>query len=610
MMTIKSNDGSKIAYVRPFTNPLATAEDSLEQVSENVYKLTRTYNPVHSGVVPVHHLNLDIVSTYQADFTMIPAASYNANQWGDGKEPCGYTYNGEPWSFAAHRAALPGGMFSRGEGFGIGIFADTQESSLPCSCSIFLDEGRAVHRMIMPEEEMPKSYLNKGALAPGYRDTALLEPGSDLKQVIWIVVGNGDYGLWLDTAWTRYYHHVKPWYDNDELWKLGITYAKESLWAEDKQYTGFSIGLTWDSTQQKWAQRSGGRYECGWCGQNISFGCSMLHDYVINKNSDSLDKGLKTLDCWAEAFLPSGLYCVHYDALLGYMPMDRLAVDSCNLGGAAENFIKADKLIMDCGIERPQYIKTAQKILDRSMLEQLPNGNYPSAYKADGSVITYEGSTGCFLILPMLMYYELYGDEKYYKSAISAMGHYYGEFDANGYTTAGALDTHCIDKESAYPLLASALYFYRLTSDGLWLDKAKKLAYYLSTWQWHYTHEYPKGSALAIMSYDTFGGTAVSTQHHHIDPYAVKYVPYLRELAKVTGEKIWQERATAIFNNATIGISDGNLVVMGKQRPTGSQDEAFMHTRWSLPYNVSQWLVSWPSAFRLEVLREASNADC
>jgi len=35
----------------------------------------------------------------------------------------------------------------------------------------------------------------------------------------------------------------------------------------------------------------------------------------------------------------------------------------------------------------------------------------------------------------------------------------------------------------------------------------------------------------------------------------------------------------------------------------GSQDEGFCHTKWGHEFSVSQWLVAWPNAFRLEVLR-------
>jgi hypothetical protein len=66
---------------------------------------------------------------------------------------------------------------------------------------------------------------------------------------------------------------------------------------------------------------------------------------------------------------------------------------------------------------------------------------------------------------------------------------------------------------------------------------------------------------------------------------------------------MWRERAIATWANATIGISDGSLTVKGKLRPEGSLSEGFFHTRWAEPFDVSEWLVAWPTAFRLEVLR-------
>jgi hypothetical protein len=112
------------------------------------------------------------------------------------------------------------------------------------------------------------------------------------------------------------------------------------------------------------------------------------------------------------------------------------------------------------------------------------------------------------------------------------------------------------------------------------------------------------------MGYDTFGGTAVSTSHHHIDPFALCYVPDLMELSRLTLEPQWKERALAIWANGVQGISDGATELMGKSaRPLGSQDEGYLHTRWGRSdekdgyFSLSQWLVAWPGAFRLECLR-------
>jgi hypothetical protein len=175
----------------------------------------------------------------------------------------------------------------------------------------------------------------------------------------------------------------------------------------------------------------------------------------------------------------------------------------------------------------------------------------------------------------------------------------------NGFTTAGALDTHCIDKESAIPLLDAGIGLYERTRAEQYLRWAEHAAWYLASWQWHHSLSYPPGTALHDLGYDAWGGTSVSTQHHHQDPYGLAFANHWLRLATLTGNESWRERARAVWRNGMSGVSDGSLVVMGTPRPKGSQDEGFLHTRWGDAFNVSRWLVAWPTAFRLEVLRRA-----
>ena len=122
------------------------------------------------------------------------------------------------------------------------------------------------------------------------------------------------------------------------------------------------------------------------------------------------------------------------------------------------------------------------------------------------------------------------------------------------------------------------------------------------------------------MNYDTFGGTSVATAHACIDPYAVKYFLDLVKLSEFLGEPIWKQRAMAIWNNETIGISDGSLSIMGlPPLPVGAQSEVVFQTNWGTilknrykpgsinelePFGfLSNWFVIWPTAYRLEVLR-------
>ena len=174
----------------------------------------------------------------------------------------------------------------------------------------------------------------------------------------------------------------------------------------------------------------------------------------------------------------------------------------------------------------------------------------------------------------------------------------------NGFTTAGALDTWCIDKESSISLLRSAIRFHRLTGSPEYIEDALAISYYLSTWLWHYDGIYPESDDFSEYGYHTFGATSVSVQHNHLDPYALYWVPEWMELSELTGDSQWKEKAVAIWRNSNQLVSDGTLEIHGHLRPAGSQNEAYFECAWGdYSHRVNDWLVAWPGAFRLETIR-------
>jgi hypothetical protein len=112
--------------------------------------------------------------------------------------------------------------------------------------------------------------------------------------------------------------------------------------------------------------------------------------------------------------------------------------------------------------------------------------------------------------------------------------------------------------------------------------------------------------------YNTFGATSVSVQHHHLDVYALFWVNDWLRLAELTGNSVWCEKALAIWTNGCQLISDGTLEINGRVRPIGGQNEAFFNCRWGFggtpgKSRINDWLVAWPGAFRLEILRKLAD---
>ena len=607
-----------------------TARHSIECLQDGIFRLVWTFEATVDVEKP--RIAVDFIHGSKADYWMIPSVSYNGNNWGKGKEPKGASVDGRWFSYSYRRTPIPGAVYSEGKNFAVATWSDVPANpESDFSCSVMPEEDATIHRLIWPEEEMPVNYCNRDRYAPGWQRGASLSKGEIIEMTQYICIcpvkeGHAAERKFLDFCWKNISPRKRELPSPDTVWNLGIRYFSESLWAEEGPFRGFSIGLLPDKVNV-WKQREGSRYEAGWCGQNISVACSFLQDYLYNGNKCSLEKGMATLDAWAgNCRLPGGLFICQFDQVLDG---EERIIDACNLGTAAINFFEAYRLAAECGINRPDFRELALDICDFVVSDQQDDGCYAKGWRPDGECVYREGTVGCFLVPAMLEAYNISGESRYLESALRAYDHYVSGLRRDGFTTAGALDTWCIDKESAISLLRSSLRLYNMTGSGQYLDDALQSSYYLSTWLWHYDGVYPDDDAFTEYDYHPFGATSVSVQHHHLDYYATLWIPEWFELSELTGDNQWREKAKAIWNNCTQLISNGNLIVNGVRRPAGSQNEAYFESCWgfgvessvsdpseaaamsqaeapsvSRQDRINNWLVAWPGAFRLEVLRK------
>lgn len=614
------------------------ASDSFEKIEEGAYRWHR-----HTDA-PTDKMRMEMILLGAPTFTMIPAVSYNGNGWGDVPEYVGdRAEDGTPWSFASHRVTIPSCTYSENAHVSIALMAEANDNS---ACSLYrVDEGEK-HVLIFPEEEKPKT-LQRHFWGEAFQGT--MEPRCDFDAVIFACESNGEqhrYDTLLDFAWRYYGHPLNPSRSAREIYKLSIAYARYLLQRERDGFLAFTRGAQWHPHLNSYQKREH-NYELGWVGQNASLANAFIYDYIKYRDDENLQTALKVQDLWLEKsatggkFLPAltnypganpnedmPLETMTKDDLDGFMmgevhyenALDRLGKpksrarlynDACNLGTGAEMYFESYDLLESIGIHKPEYLNAAIATCDLAIKTQSDDGCFAKLWNHDGEVLARKGTVGCFLILPILNAYKRTGDSRYLHSAVKAFDFYYDELKQNGFTTAGALDTYSIDKESSSPLLRCALALYEATGDRSYVNKAEKIAWYLCTWMMHYTVDYPKDSLIHKLGYDTFGATSVSTPHQALDQYALRDISSFLTLSELTGNIQWRERAIAFWCNTSQGISDGTLYINGRLRPAGSQDEAIFHTRWgrrtSKPFGLSQWLPAWPCAFRLENLRRSDD---
>jgi hypothetical protein len=597
----------KIGYLKPFHSENIQTEDQVTRTDEATFRIKRVYTNTSPASFDSVRLTLDFVHADSASFLMIPAVSYNGNYWGRGKEPKGYKKDREWWTFSYNRTSVPGATYSESKHWAVAMWSEIDSDGTPFSCSLMPEPTETTHRLIWPEEEMPLCYVARDTYNPGFRKKMKMEPGESLTVEATLVVTpllphHQATKVFLEKAWKMIPHPEIPVRSTEEIRDLSIKFIHENLWAEEDIFKGFSIGL-WQRNGG-WIQRPGWKYEIGWAGQNISTANSLLADYLKSGNKKSLERGIACLDTWATYCpLPNGLIRNHFDYVLGIENSEEI-LDACNLGDAAEDFFIAYELAKQCGYERENYKTLALNICDFMLKDQQSSGQFGKGWDTEGNCLYREGTIGAYIIPPMVRAYRAAGEQKYLHSAEKAFNFYFNDFAGNGFTSAGALDTWCIDKESSWPILHSAMLLFEATNDSAYLTKAEQISWYLSTWLWHYSMPVADTTDFAKYGYDTFAGTAVSTQHHHLDPYGLILVPEWLKLARLTGNSIWKEKALAVWANGNQVVADGKTKIHGVVRPAGSQAEAYFQTYWvGQPGQFNDWLVLWPSAMRLEVLR-------
>ena len=609
---IFSLDGKEFLHILPYKLCETTAEDVITEISEGVFRWDRNFYLSNKDIC-YDTFSMEAETLFHADFYCIPGVNYNGNPWGNGKEPRGLSKNGEPYVYASHRSTIPGCTFSESGEISVGMFG-IPNSLLSFSCSLREKEGRLIHGLYFPERETPDVYCARDR----YEGKPYYEPITLNCHGVWTSTaylvfsqaskkGHG-YSLLLDTAWKLFSNEKSLSPNNKLIWDLGIDFIKNCALYHEDEFYGFCMGLTYDGT--KWIQKTHW-LEVGWVGQNASLAVSLLYDFRLRNCEDSLSQGLKVLDAWAHyAPLPNGLFRCRFDRILKHETQwdnSEELEDSANLSAVVEQYLQAYHILSDLGIERENYRKIALNICDFAVQHQQENGLIGKAWYNNGELAQADGSSGSYMVWVLCQGFAETNENRYFDSAEKGFTYYYDQFSKNGYSTAGALDTCCIDKESAMPLLDCAIFLYEKTGAKHYLQSATEIGEYLATWQYHYDVKFPSNSILASLNYSTRGGTAVSTQHHHIDCYGLYFFHAYLKLSEYTQNEIWYQRAIALWNNACNLISDGNLIIKGQRRPRGSQDEGFLQTRWHTTkgeyFGVSEWLVVWNTAFRLQILR-------
>jgi hypothetical protein len=614
MFSITAVSGKIVGRVVPGEHESLHADDVIEAVGNGVFCWRRTFRLKEGQPSQRVRLVMDFQTEDASRFSVVPGISWNGNLNDPGNVYHGFECNGVPWSFASHRTLVPGCTYSEAELYSVGLFGEATDANGGISCSMIPTQVNTIHQLIVPEEEMPLRIVRRDhGLSPGSARVLFMSPGETRQITAWLVVcpvnrPRTGYQHLLDVAWRHAYRPTLPKYSSAQLWDMALDYAMHSLWDATAKKFHTSMAYTPD---KGWFATGG--FSIGWCGRNAELANVLLTAHLAAANPTMLSMALDCLDAFAELVSDEPVESETNLQTNPFLRFHALAADANMLGDAATGYLNASRLVEQCNIKRPAYQNIALQICDAALAVQQADGSFTGPECKRGSI-------GAAFIPPLIHAYELTHDLKYLKAAQAAIQFYMGMFYHDGYLWGGALDTRSIDKETVAPLLEGAIKLYGITQDSAYLKQAEDAAYYFAAWQFAQSIPNVPGSLMDAIGYDTLGGTSVATVHMCADPYALRCIAWLIELADLTGHIIWEQRAAAAWNNATHGISDGSLILQGinTPRPRGSQDETVNHTDWGYdlpglytsidnlnPRGAGQcWLTAWPASMRLTLLSD------
>lgn len=588
-------------------------EEKRTNINKYVTKITLKYHNIGKStkIIPLYEKSCN-----KPIFYFVPCVNYNGNLWGDGKEPKGMDDLNKPWIYYKDRMGLPGAVFSFDGNNYQGIFASKNKKA---SSSIMSYNDTYIMRTYFANIEYPKVFLRKFEYGKAITNYVSFKE-NETKTFIAYEFNNPNcknifgYDALFDFIHQDYISFYDKKYSDNSLIKMDYTFLESLIEKKGDGYVS-NMGLLPNGIHQlghkglPFIYRKFGKYEIGWCGQNITIAELFLKRYIKNRNEEDLKISLGILSTWSKYVYKNGIVATNIDSKLD----DNSYIDSNNEGWFLYKINSIISLLKSLNINTAKY----EKIRDNAInyyLNNFKTGMFPQIIDVKGNIIKKDGCAGTIMILGFLSSYQLTKNKDYLKRGIEAYKCYNNTYLTHSLFAGGALDTYCIDKESAGPMLKASLLLYEITNDKNYIEDAKKIASYLMTWCFYHDVKFKRNTDCYKLKIKTTGSTAVSTCHNHIDCWGLFYVSDFIKLYKITKRKTYKIHAEILWNFTVQYVSDGSLKLHGMLRPLGAENEAIIQCNWHSNDEkvgiLNDWLVAWVKAFQIDTyyqLKELKN---
>ena len=596
---------------------------------------------------------------FRAESYMFPGTNYNGNHFGDNVNvPQGWERDGEPWVFAYDRGSIPSCTISENKDKVFALFvSDSTPDSYQSSCSMEqLEDGSFRHLIYWPVTEAPLIYSDKLKFSDRYDSYLTLAPGEEFRTSAIACTGKPRWPSFgfaevFPVAWRHINHEVPSqrtfeevmrldkafqdwgrrqdengyWYDvrlDDQTFRAGYIAKNKGLSPDGytiEDYTKHPELNRWYNDDLEQSKRlKKGQYVKG-NGGEIGFGCQVFQaarlsiEYGYRNNvPEDIDYGLKVFRSWLEKrTYPSGI-------LKGNRVSKSNKRNASNMGWSISELSRVVMLLEAHGEDASEFKAAAKRIVDVVRAGVREDGALGSIwYGITGEVVNYNGDSGGFVLMGLVRYWLMSGDDSLLPIIERAFEYYYTQ-DINHFRCfGGAMDCASIDKEGIQPFFTSAKLMYEATGDDKYLVYARKAAWYFASWIYIQNPIYDADDDLTVYNWRPAGANIVGVEHPALDEYGSLLIGEYIWLSKIDNEMLWREIAALMWRNSTQGFADEeHRIWHNMERPIGSKNEAIFPSRWSKYRageskrgSINDHLTGWAGIYRTASVFDMSPED-
>lgn len=238
------------------------------------------------------------------------------------------------------------------------------------------------------------------------------------------------------------------------------------------------------------------------------------------------------------------------------------------------------------GTQLKDWEVKVRRMLDNFLTIQNEDGSFPRKFRKDFSLVDATGGSTSSAVLPLVLGYRYFKDNRYLEAARQAMDYIEREIIQKSDYFSSTLDANCEDKEASISASMAAYYLALVTKGKTarhYAALSREAAYFALSWFYTWDVPFAQGQMLGDLGLHSRGWGNVSIENNHIDVFIFDFADMLRWLGEYYEEKRFTDFVEVISSSMSQLLPyEGHYCGVAK---TGYYPEVVQHTNWDYGVN-------------------------